>query len=730
MRIIGIRLYGGADYVVRNLKPGWYPFGDYQEPKEENDWQWMTAQQKENEEYCNRLYKSVVADEPFSPGFELTVNSIVGKNGSGKTTLLEIFFRIINNFSYRLIDEAWVDAQPKNNPQLGHELHFAEGVRATLFFETDGNLGVIECDYEKVNYRISGKEELSISLPSSKVITASRIKSLLQPFFYTICSNYSIYSLNEENRVSLLHDQAQKDNKEWIGGILHKNDGYLTPIVMVPYREEGEYIDVNKENLLANQRLSTLALLFLSQEKPFMAGYEPMEMKYMFRLDAEVCYKVSADRLVKEVLARDGVKVEAELRKTWEEELVKQEAYKGKPEAVKQAILNYMVYKTMKVCLTYRDFGVMLGIRRPKEDELIAFDEKLRKKILFADLPEGFAHSIVDRILKEKEPSHITLKIHQMLEYLERGFFEADDPKEIIDEENPLGIKEEKNLKAFLARNLHYDNLHKFKEKNRNRYETYDEVFLLMPPAIFDWEILFRKKGDKNGDLIMLDDMSSGEKQMMQSFSYIMYHIKNLQSVKDSLLHVPYHHVSLIFDEAELYYHPEFQRDFIKNIIEMLAWCHIDGRRIRSVNITVVTHSPFVLSDVMSEHTLNMTRGEVKRKDVQTFGANIHDLLYDQFIDDSIGSVVRKAVDTITGMYKDSEREDVKKMMMKDSRYYRFLASTIAEPFLRKNLLEMLSQMQTKQGKEDESLEELLVEREWLAKRMKEVDKEIENRQN
>lgn len=716
--------------MVRNLKPGWYPFGDYQEPKEENDWQWMTAQQKENEEYCNRLYKSVAADEPFSPGFELTVNSIVGKNGSGKTTLLEIFFRIINNFSYRLIDEAWVDAQPKNNPQLGHELHFAEGVRATLFFETDGNLGVIECDYEKVNYRISGKEELSISLPSSKVITASRIKSLLQPFFYTICSNYSIYSLNEENRVSLLHDQAQKDNKEWIGGILHKNDGYLTPIVMVPYREEGEYIDVNKENLLANQRLSTMALLFLSQEKPFMAGYEPMEMKYMFRLDAEVCYKVSADRLVKEVLARDGVKVEAELRKTWEEELVKQEAYKGKPEAVKQAILNYMVYKTMKVCLTYRDFGVMLGIRRPKEDELIAFDEKLRKKVLFADLPEGFAHSIVDRILKEKEPSHITLKIHQMLEYLERGFFEADDPKEIIDEENPLGIKEEKNLKAFLAKNLHYDNLHKFKEKNRNRYETYDEVFLLMPPAIFDWEILFRKKGDKNGDLIMLDDMSSGEKQMMQSFSYIMYHIKNLQSVKDTLLHVLYHHVSLIFDEAELYYHPEFQRDFIKNIIEMLAWCHIDGRRIRSVNITVVTHSPFVLSDVISEHTLNMTRGEVKRKDAQTFGANIHDLLYDQFIDDSIGAVVRKAVDTITGMYKYSEREDVKKKMMKDSRYYRFLASTIAEPFLRKNLLEMLSQMQTKQGKEDESLEELLVEREWLAKRMKEVDKEIENRQN
>ena len=32
MRIIGIRLYGGSDSVIKNLKPGWYPFGDYQEP--------------------------------------------------------------------------------------------------------------------------------------------------------------------------------------------------------------------------------------------------------------------------------------------------------------------------------------------------------------------------------------------------------------------------------------------------------------------------------------------------------------------------------------------------------------------------------------------------------------------------------------------------------------------------------------------------------------------------
>ena len=82
MRIIGIRLYGGSDSVIKNLKPGWYPFGDYQEPTLENNWQWMTETQRQKEKYCNRLYKSVSSDDLFSPGFEITVNSIVGKNGA------------------------------------------------------------------------------------------------------------------------------------------------------------------------------------------------------------------------------------------------------------------------------------------------------------------------------------------------------------------------------------------------------------------------------------------------------------------------------------------------------------------------------------------------------------------------------------------------------------------------------------------------------------------------
>ena len=732
MRIIGIHLYSGYNFVVKNLSAGWYPFGEYQEPNDENDWQWMTPERKEKELYCNKLYKSVAEDDPFSSNFVITVNAIVGKNGSGKTTLLEIYYRIINNFSYLLLDKAWVDEKDKHNLQLGHELHYAEGLKATLFFETDGNLGMIVCDYDKVNYCIHGKEELRISLPSTKIVSSNRLKQLLNPFFYTVCSNYSIYSLNVGTNINLVHDEALDDNKEWIRGILHKNDGYLAPIVIVPYREFGEYIDVNKENLLAHQRLSTLALLYLSQNKPFMAGYEPAKIRYVFKYKSEYTYKYDTEKLIKENIAQKGEIVIDELEKTWRNKLGIMDGYSNKPDEVKNAILNYLVYKTLKVCLTYPEYGVMLGLRRPNEAELINLDEKQRKVIFYVDLLEDFGNSIVDKIMMEEEPSHITLKIHQMLEYIKRDLWVVDDLDKTIDENNLLGIKEEKDLKELLAKNLRYDNEYKFKKKKKKRYESYDDVFMLTPPAIFDWEMLFRKKGTKSYEgLISLDDMSSGERQIMHSFSYILYHIKNLQSVKETKFHLPYHHVSLIFDEAELYYHPEFQRDFIKNIIQMLAWCHIDGRKIKSVNITVVTHSPFVLSDVMCEHTLNLDEGEVMKRDRQTFGANIHELLYDKFINDSIGAVVRKAINTIVELYqKYLDKELDKELFSKNFAYYYSLALTIAEPFLQKNLLDMLAEMSASSNVSNVSLEKLLQEKDQLAMKMREIDDEIKKRQN
>lgn len=45
----------------------------------------------------------------------------------------------------------------------------------------------------------------------------------------------------------------------------HKNDGYLAPLTLVPYRENG-VIDIRKENNLAQQRITALSILGMSKK--------------------------------------------------------------------------------------------------------------------------------------------------------------------------------------------------------------------------------------------------------------------------------------------------------------------------------------------------------------------------------------------------------------------------------------------------------------------------------
>lgn len=118
MRIIGIKLRNGESSVIKNLhEDTWYPFGNYVEPSEQNRWKWKENEQDKGEKFLNQMYRSCLEDDTFAASMLITVNCIVGGNGSGKSTLLELMLRIINNFSYRLLDVAWKEGMEENNPQ-------------------------------------------------------------------------------------------------------------------------------------------------------------------------------------------------------------------------------------------------------------------------------------------------------------------------------------------------------------------------------------------------------------------------------------------------------------------------------------------------------------------------------------------------------------------------------------------------------------------------------------
>ena len=44
-----------------------------------------------------------------------------------------------------------------------------------------------------------------------------------------------------------------------------------------------------------------------------------------------------------------------------------------------------------------------------------------------------------------------------------------------------------------------------------------------------------------------------------------------------------------------------------------------------------VTHSPFLLTDVLKSNTLYLEKGMQKQVDMESFGANLFDLMYESF---------------------------------------------------------------------------------------------------
>lgn len=744
MQIIGIKVIEGALSVIKNLKPGtWYPFGDYIEPTELNDWRW---EKDEDDGWLSSVYKAAT-EETFPENLQISVSCIVGQNGSGKTTLLELMFRIINNFAYTVLDKKRSKKEQEMFVQTGRELCEATGFAASLFFETDGNLGIIEYQYGNIKYRYLAKAEnsrIEMEEFNQKFISQSKRKKLLAGFFYTICTNYSIHSFCEKDYSSetLIIPEGQNGvNGKWIKGLLHKNDGYLAPMAVVPYRDSWGNIDIANEKELADQRLATLSLLFWSQEKSFMEKYKPAYIEYRFDDKCTTWHYNKFHSLCNERLPMNVKEYETifnEFHGYWNVILSSEyERFNRYSADVQNAILTYLTYKTVKICLNYPSFGILLGIRKltDKEIEIVRDrwerNSKNRHKLTDSDikymsiatLPQEYYKKIVNKILSLDEQTHITLKIRQILEFLKRGYYEPIVAAKESDE-YPISVKKIA-VDRIIADNLEYDNATLPEGQKKKRYSRYDEVFEILPPAIFEWQLYLLPKSTKlnramdNG--LLMNKMSSGERQMLQSASYMLYHIKNIESIREDNNRKAYRHINIVLDEAELYYHPEMQRTMIANIIKMLSWCHINNTKIRSVHIMLVTHSPFVLSDVPKNRILYMKDGNTAKKDNQTFAANIHDLLYNQFfIENPIGEVAYSSVKKVVNMYNEFPKltQKDKEQFYSNINYYRKIINLIGEPYLHNTLTEMLDFIIMESGKHDE----IKAEQEKLKRRLNHLE--------
>lgn len=465
-------------------------------------------------------------------------------------------------------------------------------------------------------------------------------------FYYNILLNYSLHSMNSEHL------------GEWIFKLFHKNDGYQTPIVINPYREHG-VIDINVEQELTVDRLIyNIVDQFRSKDSATILG------KYQFKKFILKLKTRSAHPLKDLIKEKKDFKSKKELI-----DFVAKNDFQltqKKNNGILDYCLGYLIKKFKKISMTYMNHF----FENPKFSEM-DFSKQL-------DELQNW------QITKAKEyllnnHSHVTRKFDQTLNYI---------------------VNQEK-LSSHLEFINHWD-IHNEIEISTDQLERWvsfiestldlksagtNEIISNLFPAIFNVDIEF----ENNGSPIKLSDMSSGERQYIFNINTITYHINNLktiQPVENSKLK-KYDHVNIILDEIELYYHPQYQKQLVKDITAEIKKLDTLGD-LKNFNLQFLTHSPFILSDIPKENILKLVvnkngKSEPQEMNEETFGANIHDLLANDFFlkDGFMGEFAKgKINETIKWLKKGSRT-------LKQKKHHKTIIELIGEPILKRKLLEM-----------------------------------------
>ena len=615
---------------------------------------------------------------------KISLCAVVGKNGSGKSSIVELLVRTINNLAAALLGEGY-------NFSAAEHLHFIDYVFADLCFQIGNTVYIlkshgrhVELRYYKASinhyyeyrpfkvYYILDREwkRNDSNTPIKRHREGRRI---LKSLFYTMVCNYSLYGFNYRDflkeatpakRLEALHvkasDEKPTEDSIWLKGIFHKNDGYQTPIVLHPMRDDGR-LNVVKENALAKERLS--ALLFYKDN----AGNYPLRTinggLHVIALHIRPTQnrKFSKENMLEvlDISTRQNVSkrydhVRECILSYWDEKygILK----KGEGKSQKEDALDYIVYKTLKIIKNYKKYRPIFNYL---SKEIFLYEE-LKAKL------EPLA----------QDYSHITKKLFQAINYLITDMYASADNNYNLDaleqdmDTNGMTVR-------FNGRDIHI-------KQN------------LLPPPIFDVDLILTKNEEGNGT-IPFSGISSGERQIAYTISNLMYHLVNVDSEwndnyrkdRDHLEVIKYHYMNVIFDEVELYYHPEMQRQFTNIMMKTLN--SVKFTNMRGVNIMMVTHSPFVLSDIPGNNVLCL--GEEDNEVTKTLGGNIMEMLSSTFfMSNSIGDAIKEEISKIVTLYNRAVREgqNVRTDYMNSKVRMRYICENLGDDFLKQMVTRMV----------------------------------------
>lgn len=661
LKLIGVRFYPydgnnrdaerKAHCIQKSLygSSQWFYFNKGFRIKENND---GITEIEVNEDAFDSNY--LLYSDTEHDGINIGISAIVGANGTGKSTLIDTIVRLTNNMSAAIIGEDYVYTSAQH-------LHYIDNVYASLAVYINNHIKILTCkgrrlelvtyetDLTNLNQEHAEQEDpiteryvphetisiLNGNEPEQEILQPKQnLKHLFTDWFYTLVSNYSLYAYNYRDyinertnaerleKLELEHStNCNEEDEFWLKGVFHKNDGYQTPIVIHPMRDGG-YINAQKENFLGKQSL--ISLCFERRDKENEDGtinheffpfriinqthhivafyfYDIIQNKYhtLYDFCLEKKYPNNDD---------DNERIfvlERAISSFWENTISVQYVEED-------VAWEYLLYKTMKVIWTYKHYEDLWTYAFSKN-----FDEGVFKKRLVELLMDG---------------SHRTAKIRRVVAYLR---FCKDEDYYI----KQGAVVDVDTIYKWMVTKIGSQLYPAYDYHEINKDDLLPPPFYIVTLQLVDNEHLqeYKEEGTRCMDIIPFEGLSSGERQIAYTLGNLIYHLRNIESnskdINSSINHVSTHkygYVNVMLDEVELYFHPDLQRRFISLLLDSIKGLQLPSNY--GINITLITHSPFVLSDIPDNNILCMSRKEHVDAFDKTFAANIHDLFNNTFI--------------------------------------------------------------------------------------------------
>ena len=602
----------------------------------------------------------------------------------GVSRLNELFYTIVSNYSLYAYDtndfrEEWSDKVQTNEEcwkcWLHYLFHKNDGYRAPMTihpYRYEGNIDINKeteltmqrlmalyiqepSSKEKENsFRKIGDKDAEVLQLTDLGYSKLQQQSIIQYFkdVKSLSSLSGIIALIKEN-VKKYDDKVEEDLHNDKVEVVEESLDLLTGVKEPEYRK---FLDdllawIRKERSVYSSRSDVRLLLNALLEAKNNNGddlrFDELSRKYK-RYDKLNVRQLARIRFVYNVMRSWNIPTEILLKDYMELTDI-------------ERCQHYIVYKTIDICGTYPEY----------RDFLDENDSGWNNSGLV--LHNGIIADVVGRIREDK--THVTLKLRQCLNFIaqrekgEKNVFEDLDGKNL-----PQRLKDEFEGSLLVK----FDDL-------KEHFQVNPFPLELLPPPIYKAEILYQSR-QNNDEFIPYRYLSSGEKQLLNNFGALIYHLRNLESVTEDGRR--YENVSIILEEIELYFHPEYQRMVVKLLLDKLyavAFSHI-----KRINITFVTHSPFILSDIPLCNVLFLTKGQPAFAQMQenTFGANIHGMLKNGFFLPSL-PMGEFAHEKINGLFERLNRYQLDAGSKEQAEWFYSNIMRVGEPYLREQLMRL-----------------------------------------